>query len=109
MLYPSVSGDAPRCSAAAALASACRTAQVTGHQTQLAVDSRTVQVSFQRLPGSFWQLNASRSVADPAVAVIFVDLTGTEPDFYIAPTKCVREDVKLHLANWLRIGADLLP
>lgn len=45
-------------------------------------------------------------MADPAVAVIFVDLTGTEPSFYIAPTECGREDVKVHLANWLRIGRD---
>lgn len=87
--------------AAAALASGCRTVQVTGRQTRLTVDGRTVQVSSRRLPGSPWQLSASRPVVDDAVAVIFVDLTGTEPDFYIAPADWVREDVKAHYANWL--------
>lgn len=87
--------------AAAALASGCHTVQVTGPQTRLTVDGKTVQVSSRRLPGSPWQLSASRPVVEDAVAVIFVDLTGTEPDFYVAPAEWVREDVKVHFANWL--------
>lgn len=34
------------------------------------------------------------------MAVIFVDLTGNAPDFYIAPGQWVREDVKRHYAQW---------
>jgi hypothetical protein len=86
---------------AAALANGCRTVQVTGRQTRLTVDGKTAQANSRRLPGSPWQLSASHPVVDDAVAVIFVDLTGTEPDFYIAPAQWVREDVKGQFANWL--------
>jgi hypothetical protein len=68
--------DFARFHAAAALANGCRTVQVTGRQTRLTVDGRTVQVNSRRLPGSPWQLSASHPVVDDAVAVIFVDPTG---------------------------------
>lgn len=87
--------------AAAALLNGCGTVQVTGRQTRLTVDGKTVQVSSRRLPGSPWQVNAHRPVVDDAVAVIFVDLTGDVPDFYIAPGPWVRADVKQHFAAWL--------
>jgi hypothetical protein len=38
--------------AAAALASGCHSVQVTGRQTRLTIDGKTVQVSSRRLPGS---------------------------------------------------------
>lgn len=88
--------------AAAALASGCRSVQVTGRQTRLTVDGKTVQVSSRRLPGSPWQLSASHPVVEDAIAVIFVDLTGTEPDFYVAPAEWVREEVTEHFQNWLQ-------
>jgi hypothetical protein len=77
--------------AAAALASGCRSVQVTGRQTRLTADGRrptadgkTVQVSSRRLPGSPRKVSVSRPVVDDTLTMIFVDLTGTEPDFHIA-------------------------
>lgn len=56
--------------AAVALASGCRAVQVTGRQTRLTIDGKTVQVSSRRLPGSPWQLSASHPVVDDVVAVM---------------------------------------
>jgi hypothetical protein len=87
--------------AAAALVNGCGAVEVTGRQTRLTVDGKTAQVNSRRQPGSPWQFNADRPVVDDAVAVIFVDLTGNAPDFYIAPGQWVRDDVKQHHAAWL--------
>ncbi len=73
--------------AAAALANGFRRVEVVGRQTRLMADGRTVQVNSRRLPGSPWQFNANRPVVEDAMAVIFVDLTGEAPDFYIAPAE----------------------
>ncbi len=44
----------------------------------------TVQVAARRTGD--WQLsNVDRPVADRVVAVVFVDLTGDEPGFYVVP------------------------
>jgi hypothetical protein len=87
--------------AAAALVNGCRAVGVTGRQTRLTADGKTAQVNSRRMPGSPWQFNADHPVVDDAVAVIFVDLTGNAPDFYIAPGQWVRNDVKQHHAAWL--------
>lgn len=87
--------------AAAALTSGCRAVEVAGRRTRLMVDGRTAQVNSRRQAGSPWQFNADHPVVDDAVAVIFVDLTGDAPDFYIAPAQWVRDDVKDHYAAWL--------
>ncbi len=63
--------------AAAALANGCRHVEVSGPQTRLTIDGRTVQVSSRRQPGSPWQVSAAHPVVDDAAAVIFVDLTGS--------------------------------
>lgn len=60
-----------------------------------------MQVSSRRQPGSPWQLRADHPVVEDAAAVIFVDVTGETPDFYIAPGPWVRDDVKRHFAAWL--------
>ncbi len=87
--------------AAAALVNGYRAVEVVGRHTRLTVDGKTAQVNSRRQPGSPWQFNADRPVVDDAVAVIFVDLTGDAPDFYIAPGQWVRDDVKQHYAAWL--------
>jgi hypothetical protein len=88
--------------AAAALVNGCHAVSVTGRQTRLTVDGKTAQVNSRRLPGSPWQFSADHPVVDDAVAVIFVDLTGDAPDFYIAPGQWVRNDVEQHHAAWLK-------
>jgi hypothetical protein len=75
---------------------------VVGPRTRLSVDDRTVQVLSRRLKDSPWQTKADRPVIDDAEAVIFVDLTGETPDFYIAPAQWVREVVKHDHALWLQ-------
>ena len=87
--------------AAAALVKGCARVEVVGPQTRLLVDGRTVQVNSRRRPGSPWQFNAHRPVIDDAVAVIFVDLTGEVPDFYLAPAQWVHNDVTQHYQAWL--------
>lgn len=95
--------------AAAALASGCHHVEVSGPRTRLTVDGRTAQVSSRRQPGSPWQVSAARPVVDDAVAVIFVDLVGDAPDFYVAPAQWVREDVKRHFATWLESKGGVRP
>ena len=95
--------------AAAALANGCRHVEVSGPQTRLTIDGRTVQVSSRRQPGSPWQVSAAHPVVDDAAAVIFVDLTGDVPDFYIAPAQWVRSDVKSHFATWLESRGGVRP
>jgi hypothetical protein len=95
--------------AAAALTKGCRAVEVVGRRTRLKVDGRTAQVNSRRQPGSPWQFNVDRPVVDDAVAVIFVDLTGDAPDFYIAPAQWVRDDVKDHHAAWLRSKGGVRP
>jgi hypothetical protein len=48
-------------------------------------------------------------VVDDAAAVIFVDLTGDVPDFYIGPAQWVRSDVKSHFATWLESRGGVRP
>ncbi len=43
------------------------------------------------------------------MAVIFVDLTGEAPDFYIAPAEWVRADVTQHNAAWLESKGGIRP
>ncbi len=88
--------------AAAALAHGCGTVEVVGSQTRLRIDGRTAQVSSRRRPGSPWQVSASHPVVEDAVAVVFVDLTGDAPDFYIAPGQWVRDNVRQHYSEWLQ-------
>ena len=95
--------------AAAALANGCRHVEVSGPQTRLTIDGRTVQVSSRRQPGSPWQVSAAHPVVDDAAAVIFVDLTGDVPDFCIAPAQWVRSDVKSHFATWLESRGGVRP
>jgi DNA-binding transcriptional regulator YhcF (GntR family) len=95
--------------AAAALAHGYRDVHVAGPQTRLIVDDRIAQVSSRRAPGSPWQFNAIRPVVEDAVAVIFVDLTGDYPDFYIAPAQWVRDDVKRHHEAWLESKGGVRP
>jgi len=87
--------------AAAALANGYRDVHVVGATTRLIVDDRMAQVNSRRLAGSPWQFSISRVVVDDAVAVIFVDLTGDHPDFYIAPAQWVRDEVKRRFEQWL--------
>jgi DNA-binding transcriptional regulator YhcF (GntR family) len=95
--------------AAAALAYGYREVNVVGRQTRLLIDDRVAQVSSRRQPGSPWQFNLTRPVVDDAVAVIFVDLTGDYPDFYIAPAQWVRDDVKRHHDAWLETKGGVRP
>lgn len=75
-----------------------RSARLT---TRLMADDRMAQVNSRRLPGSPWQFNINRIVVDDAAAVIFVDLTGDHPDFYIAPAQWVRDEVQRRYDQWL--------
>ncbi len=95
--------------AAAAFTQGFRAVQVVGHHTRVTVDGKTAQVSSRRLPGSPWQFSASHPVVEDAVAVIFVDLTGDAPDFYIAPAQWARDDVKQHYAAWLASKGGVRP
>lgn len=95
--------------AAAALTQGCRAVEVVGRQTRLKLDGRTAQVNSRRRPGSPWQFSAARPVVDDAAVVIFVDLTGDAPDFYIAPAQWVRDDVKWHFDAWLQSKGGVRP
>jgi DNA-binding transcriptional regulator YhcF (GntR family) len=87
--------------AAAALANGYRDVQVVGPQTRLIIDDRIVQVIARRQPGSPWQFTLDRIVVADAVAVILVDLTGNQPDFYVAPAQWVRDEVTRRHREWL--------
>lgn len=87
--------------AAAALANGYRDVHVAGPSTRLIIDDRIAQVNSRRQPGSPWQFSINRVVIDDAVAVIFVDLTGDHPEFYIAPAQWVRDEVERHYRKWL--------
>jgi hypothetical protein len=65
------------------------------------VDDRMTQVISRRQPNGSWQFTLNRIVVDDAIAVIFVDLTGDHPDFYIAPAHWVRNEVEQHYQQWL--------
>jgi len=95
--------------AATAIANGSHRVKVSGPNTRLTVDDRTVQVNSRRQPGSPWQVSAAHPVVDDAVAVIFVDLSGDAPDFYIAPAEWVRTDVKRHFAAWLESRGGVRP
>ena len=88
--------------AAAALANGYRDVHLAGPTTRLIADDRIAQVNSRRLPGSPWQFNINRIVVDDAAAVIFVDLTGDHPDFYVAPAQWVREEVQRGYDQWLK-------
>jgi hypothetical protein len=87
--------------AAAAVASRGHDVEVVGSRTRLSVDGRTVQVLSRRQPGSPWQVKVNAPVVHDAHAVIFVDLTGETPDFYVAPAEWVEHDVQRHYEAWL--------
>lgn len=87
--------------AAAALANGYRDVHVVGPQTRLIIDDHIVQVIARRRPGSPWQFTLNRIVVNDAVAVILVDLTGSHPDFYIAPAQWVRDEVQRRHDEWL--------
>ena len=71
--------------AAAALAYGYRAARIEGASTRIIVDERTIHVSAQGACGDRpGRCPLGQPVAKDAVAMIFVDLTGTAPDFYIA-------------------------
>jgi len=88
--------------AAAALTNGHKEVHIVGPTTRLMIDDRIVQVNSRRQPGSPWQFNLNRSVVEDAVAVIFVDLTGDYPDYYIAPAQWVRDNVQHHHEEWLK-------
>lgn len=71
-----------------------------GPRTRLKVDGRIVRVLSRRQPGSPWQANVDHPTEN-AEAVIFVDLTGETPDFYVAPGPWVEEDIRTHHEAWL--------
>jgi hypothetical protein len=87
--------------AAAALANGFRDVHVVGSTTRLVIDDRIAQVNSRRAPGSPWQFSLNRIVVVDAVAVIFVDLTGDHPEFYIAPAQWVRDTVNQQHNEWL--------
>lgn len=87
--------------AAAGAAAQGHKVEIVGPSTRLSVDGRIVQIIARRQPGSPWQTYASRPTIEDADAVIFVDLTGETPDFYVAPASWVREDVRTHHEAWL--------
>ncbi|MET7400415.1 hypothetical protein ABZS66_43705 [Dactylosporangium sp. NPDC005572] len=87
--------------AAAAAASQGHQVEVVGARTRLLVDGRTVQVLSRRQAGSPWQANVNAPTVDGAHAVIFVDLTGDAPDYFVAPASWVEHDVRTHHAAWL--------
>jgi hypothetical protein len=87
--------------AAAAIATRGHSVEVVGPRTRLKVDGRVVQVLSRRRRGSPWQANVNRPVTEDAEAVVFVDLTGEVPDFYLAPASWVEEDVRAHHERWL--------
>ncbi|MET9023222.1 hypothetical protein ABZV93_24940 [Actinopolymorpha sp. NPDC004070] len=76
-------------------------ADLVGPQTRVQVGGVTLQVSARLLPGSPWQVRSDRPVVEDAEAVVFVDLTGDEPNFYVAPAEWVREDVTRENDEWL--------
>ncbi|GAB3861672.1 hypothetical protein GCM10027610_104560 [Dactylosporangium cerinum] len=91
--------------AAAAAASHGHQVEVVGARTRLTVDGRTVQVLSRRQHGSPWQANVSTPTVEDAHAVIFVDLTGETPDYFVAPALWVQQDVRMHHEAWLaRVG-----
>lgn len=87
--------------AAAAAATQGHKVAVVGPTTRLSVDDRIVQVLSRRQPNSPWQTSVKAPAVEDAEAVIFVDLTGEAPNFYIAPAAWVREDVTSHHQAWL--------
>jgi DNA-binding transcriptional regulator YhcF (GntR family) len=98
---PQVHDFARFSAAAAALANGYHHADIVGPYTRIIVDDRIAQVNSRRTPGSPWQLDLNRVVVEDAVAVIFVDLTGDHPEFYIAPAQWVRDEVKRRHKEWL--------
>jgi hypothetical protein len=91
--------------AAAAAAARGHRVEIVGPRTRLQVDDRVVQVLSRRQSGSPWQADVEQPTVEDAEAVVFVDLTGEAPDFYVAPAAWVREDVRTHHAAWLvRVG-----
>jgi hypothetical protein len=87
--------------AAAAAAAQGHRVEIVGPRTRLSVDGRIVQVLSRRQPAAPWQSSADRPTVEDAQAVIFVDLTGDTPDFYVAPASWVQEDVRTHHEAWL--------
>jgi len=88
--------------AAAALANGYHDVGVVGPHSRIIVDDHIAQVYSRRTPGSPWQPNLNRVVVDDAVAVIFVDLTGDHPEFYIAPAQWVRDEVERRHREFLK-------
>lgn len=82
--------------AAAAAATQGHRVEIVDPRTRLKIDGRIVQVLSRRQLAAPWQSNASRPTVEDAQAVIFVDLTGDMPDFYVAPASWVQEDVRNH-------------
>lgn len=87
--------------AAAALASHGHKVEIIGPRTRLSVDGQIVQVLSRRQPGSPWQASVDHPTTEDAHAVVFVDLTGDTPDFYVAPASWVADDVRSHHNAWL--------
>lgn len=93
--------------AAAMAAAQGHKVEILGPRTRLAVDDLVAQVLSRRQPGSPWQANVNQPAVEGAEVVIFVDLTGEAPDFYVAPAPWVREDVRRHHAAWLaQVGGE---
>jgi hypothetical protein len=87
--------------AAAAVAARGHRVEIVGSRTRLSVDGHVVQVQSRRQSASPWQTNSDRPTVEDAQAVIFVDLAGETPDFYVAPASWVRDDVRTHHEAWL--------
>jgi hypothetical protein len=71
---------------------------------RLRVNGALVQVPAQR--AGAWQVSdVARPLADDTDAVIFVDLSGDAPDFYVVSADWVRQDVARHHREFLdRVG-----
>jgi hypothetical protein len=70
---------------------------------RLLVNGVFVQVQAQR--AGAWQSDVAHPLADDTQGVIFVDLSGELPDFYIAPADWVRSDIAhQHKAFMDRVG-----
>lgn len=95
--------------AAAAAATHGHKVGIVGPTTRLSVDGRIVQVLSRRQQNSPWQTSVKAPAVEDAEAVIFVDLTGEAPDFYVAPAAWVRDDVTTHHQAWLVNAGGIRP
>lgn len=93
--------DVARFYAAAAAATQGHKVQIVGARGRLSIDDHTVHVVSRRRSKGDWQTRSHKRALHDAEVVIFVDLAGETPDFYVAPASWVREHVRAHHNAWL--------